>query len=466
MRRSCLFLLVLLLSFSVHAQKNKVDSLRSLLAVERADSNRVTLLWKMGDAYKASNPDSSILLAQQGLELARKIKFLEGESRSLGIIANGYVATGNYPRALEYYLKKLALEEKRSSPRNLASVTMNIGLVYFYQEEFDKALLYYRRSDSIIQANDVKDFKYSIQLNQGELYYQQKQFDQAYAFFKRSLDVAVQQENRGNMGTSLVGLANVYLKKADFENSKLNYWQALPLLAEDNNEEVICEACLGMATIYDSLGKNDSARIYAHRSLFLSQKDGFLSWQLKAVSFLNDHFKKSKLTDSAYVYLYQSKMLNDSINSKERIRQSQVLSSNEQIRQAEIAEEKKKAKKERMQQLQLLFIGIFIPAFFLFTLLLSRRKVHVNVIKFLGVISLLILFEYLTLLLHPYVLDMTNHIPILELLIFVCIAAILIRLHHKIEHWFINKLIQGHHKHTHGRFPIKKMRMKIKKPSD
>ena len=62
----------------------------------------------------------------------------------------------------------------------------------------------------------------------------------------------------------------------------------------------------------------------------------------------------------------------------------------------EIAENLRIAKRERIQQLQLLFIAIFIPGFFLLTLLLSRIRLHVRLIKILGVLSLLILFEYLT----------------------------------------------------------------------
>jgi hypothetical protein len=66
------------------------------------------------------------------------------------------------------------------------------------------------------------------------------------------------------------------------------------------------------------------------------------------------------------------------------------------------------------------------------------------VIRGLGVLSLLFFFEYLTLLLHPTVSDITNHNPILEILIFVVLASILIPLHHRAEHWLIHRLI--HHR--------------------
>jgi len=154
------------------------------------------------------------------------------------------------------------------------------------------------------------------------------------------------------------------------------------------------------------------------------------------------------------------KNLNDSINSKERIRESQMLSTNEQLRQLEIEENKKIVKKERKQQLQLLFIAIFIPGFFLFTLLLSRIKIHIRVVKTLGILSLLILFEYLTLLLHPYVTELTKHTPVYEMFIFVSIAAILIPGHHRVEAWLIKWLIKNRPLDAGNKIKLKITRIK------
>jgi hypothetical protein len=108
-------------------------------------------------------------------------------------------------------------------------------------------------------------------------------------------------------------------------------------------------------------------------------------------------------------------------------------------------------------------IGIFIPICFLFTIFLSKRKIHVKAIKTLGIISLLMLFEYLTLLLHPFVVSITNHTPIFELLIFVSIAALLIPTHHRVEHWLIEKLTI-HHKPDDNSIHIKQSHIKVKKP--
>ena len=55
---------------------------------------------------------------------------------------------------------------------------------------------------------------------------------------------------------------------------------------------------------------------------------------------------------------------------------------------------------------------------------------------------MLIVFEFLNLLLHPFLEKMTNHSPLLMLLALVCIASLLVPFHHKLEKWATNKLVE------------------------
>jgi len=71
----------------------------------------------------------------------------------------------------------------------------------------------------------------------------------------------------------------------------------------------------------------------------------------------------------------------------------------------------------------------------------ARYEILVNFF-FFAVIALLIVFEFLNLLLHPFIGNITHHSPILMLLAMVSIAAILVPLHHKIEHCETKKLIE------------------------
>ena len=85
-------------------------------------------------------------------------------------------------------------------------------------------------------------------------------------------------------------------------------------------------------------------------------------------------------------------------------------------------------------------IGAFIPVFLGLVLLISKRKVKPRTIQFMGLLGLLLLFEFISLFLHPYIEKWTHHTPIFMLLILVVLASILVPMHHRMEHWVKGKL--------------------------
>ena len=433
-----------LLPVGLLAQKNIVDSLYQKLDKEKIDTNRVKLMCDIGYELRVNDPEKALKITSEALLLTKKINYAVGQSKSLGTLAIIFRLIGNFPLALEYNLQRLKLVEKTNNQKNLAGVLSNIALVYVNLEEYKMALTYYYKADSVIkQLDGVDDVKFTITLNMGDVYDKLNINDSAFSYFTKSLNIARQVKDNDYEGMSMIGLGNNYLKTEQYLLALANYKSGIVNLKLAENDDLLCEAYLGLATLFKKLNQKDSSLFYARESFSLAKKGGFLPRHLDAAKFLSTHFKEVKNIDSSFFYLNYVQNLNDSINSKSRIRESQVLSSNEQVRQLEIAENLALVKKERKQQLQLLFIAIFIPGFFIITLLLSRIKLHVRLIKILGVLSLLILFEYLTLLLHPYVAELTNHTPVYEMLIFVSIAAILIPTHHRVENWLIQWLTKN-----------------------
>lgn len=95
------------------------------------------------------------------------------------------------------------------------------------------------------------------------------------------------------------------------------------------------------------------------------------------------------------------------------------------------------------KNIQFALIALGIITFIFSFLILSRRHItNTSLIKFLGIVALLLVFEFLNLLLHPFLERITHHSPVLMLLSLVAIAALLVPLHHKLEHWATHKLIE------------------------
>ena len=461
-------MVLFLLHYAVcgYAQAGKIDSLSKLLLTEKRDSNRVTLLWRLAEQYQSFKPDTTLQLAQQALLLAQRIKFTEGESRSVAVLATAQYLLGNYPRALNNYMLKLKIEEKRNSPRNFASALGNIGLMYILLSDYNNALSYLYRADSTLESAGgatKAELKHSITINIGEAYYRMHNSDSAAFYFKKALAIARQTGDKFSLGSSMLGEANVLAFQRNNEEALQYYRPAFTFFNDGQNDDMLCEVSFGMAKVYEELNKKDSAVYFGNMSYAMAEKDKFLSRQLDASLFLSQHFKKLHLYDSAFAYIELSVRLKDSIKGQDKIKEAMIISTNEQLRQAEIAEQKIRDKALRSQQLQLLGIAVFIPLFFLITLFISRVRIHVLVIRFMSIISLLLFFEFLNLLLHPFVADITHHVPILELLIFVSIAAGLIPLHHRLEHLLVTKLTWGKHKDVNYKFKPKSVKIIMKK---
>jgi hypothetical protein len=125
------------------------------------------------------------------------------------------------------------------------------------------------------------------------------------------------------------------------------------------------------------------------------------------------------------------------------MQQTQLMTFENEARQQKLTQEKVKLEEQRKQNIQYALIALGIIVIITLYLSLSRSIItNTKLIKFFGVIALLIVFEFLNLLLHPFLERVTNHSPLLMLLALVCIAALLVPLHHKLEKWATTKLVE------------------------
>ena len=446
------------------AQSKNIDSLLDVLQSQKADSNKVKTLNEIGIAYSQFLPSKAIIYLEEAYNLAVKLKLAEQELKALSLMANTYNSLGNYNKATDISLKQLQVLEKVNNPRRLAIVLMNLAVYYTQQTDYSKALYYYLKSDSVIIKNKILGLNYNISQNLGDLYDRLNKNDSAFFYYGKALTIANTLNDYDFIGASYVGLGNCFAKLNNNQKAIEYYHIALSQLAKVNDNDLYCETTLNLANLFFKEKKYDSALYYGHLNLYTAIKSEFPVRIKDASSFLGTFYKKNSNSDSALFYFEETEKLKDTMNSQEKIKNFQLKTINEEIRQAELAQARRKEMEERSQQLQLLLIGIFIPIFFLLTLLLSSKKIHIRAIKTLGIISLLLFFEYITLLLHPRVVEFTNHTPIYELFIFVAIAALLIPTHHRIENWLIQKLTHKHTQIDENIINIKTNKLNLKKP--
>ena len=199
----------------------------------------------------------------------------------------------------------------------------------------------------------------------------------------------------------------------------------------------------GLAKLYMESGQLDSSIHFGRQALFSAQQSMYVRSILPASNLLAQAFEKRKQYDSAFYYQKISIAAKDSLSNNEKIQQAETFNYNEQLRQQEIASQKQKADEERKVNLQFAAIGIALITALLLFLALSRKIItSPKTIEIIGVIALLFVFEFINLWIHPFIGNLTHHSPLLMLLIMVCIAALLVPAHHRLEKWITHKLVE------------------------
>jgi hypothetical protein len=128
--------------------------------------------------------------------------------------------------------------------------------------------------------------------------------------------------------------------------------------------------------------------------------------------------------------------LRDSIFNQQTFNKAQALAFNEEVQTKQMEEQRK-------ENIQYALIALGIIIFITLFLLLSRTViVNEKLISFFAILGLLIVFEFINLLIHPWLASFTHESPVLMLLALVIIASLLIPLHHRLEHWIKEKMIQ------------------------
>jgi tetratricopeptide (TPR) repeat protein len=416
------------------------DSLRQILFGEKKDSSRVLLFAQLSKKYLESKPETALNLAQEGLFLSRKIKFSRGEVQCLKAMGAIWGVTGNYPKGLETLFQALKISEKIDDNEGNMLCYITIGVNYSHRQDYKQSLYYFFKSNEISRGlHDERYLLFSL-LDIGDSYEKLNQLDSALRYTQECYSLAVQFKNEELRGYSLDNMGNIKAKMNENLAAMEYYRQCIPLFSAYNILDGICEARMGIASIFKKQGNGDSALKYARQSLVLAEQSGFTRHVLNASNFLASYYETTARIDSAYEYQKISIQAKDSLFSQEKVKSLQNLSFAEHLRQQEIAEEKEKAAEVSKKNIQMAAIGIFIPIFFGIIVFIRNKKIKRKTVEYLGLFGLLMLFEFIALLIHPYLENWTNDTPVLMLAALVILASLLVPLHHKLEHKLKEKL--------------------------
>jgi tetratricopeptide (TPR) repeat protein len=438
MQKKAFFLPLFFLFHFAIAQQKQIDSLKHLINTIKVDTLKVKDYYSLSRIYH-DRRDSALFYIDKGMRLATDAHYNYGIAYGKYAYGLNYLNLGNYPLAIKNDFDALQFSIDQNIPKIIIYCYQNLSHIYDDQKDDEKSVYYVQLAIPIAKKLGNRQALIVLYADVSYYYNKLKQPVKALKYDNLANELAEQLHDDRLSSRAYLSIGNTYLKlkKPDLGLSFLN--KTIVLSGKIHDNFGLLNSYTFISDYYCAAGKADSAMVYTQKELTYGKADGYNAGILdamKKLGNLNDGHDQAKATQ----YYKNALALDEQLFDTEKTRAFQNLAAADEQQKREQAEQKRVAEEERKENLQLIAIAFFIPVFLMTVFFLNRTKLHRRVIDFMGVLSLLLAFEFITLLVHPIIEKVTQHTPILELIVLVIIAAVLVPLHHKLTHWLKAKL--------------------------
>jgi len=350
----------------------QVDSLRRELAVAKQDTSRAVILADLAEAYRSENPDSSMLFAQEALQLSRNINFPFGEMRAYLVLCYHFQFIGvDLIQALDVGLKAVDITQKYHFKTYEAGCSIRVGQVYVLLNDLKKAFNYFQRANQL-SSNGGHPFFYAVTYWwMAQTYLNMNKLDSALYMAKIGYDKGIEINNNKVLGAVLRIMGTVYAKKGDQQLALQYYheWIAASKKIDDLGD--IVSGYIRLATFFNEQGQKDSALYYSKKGYELAEPRPFIALKMATANLLSRLLETDNSAE-ALRYLKIANAARDSIYNTQKLQSAQVFSFKEKERQFEMNFEKM-AYRSRFRQYALL-VGIGLLLIIMIGLYRNNRR--------------------------------------------------------------------------------------------
>lgn len=394
-----------------------------------------------------------------------------------------YLAQNEKILALKNYMTAIRIAEDLKNNTLLRAGYSRLSTFYFMLEDFDKAIDYQIKATnrlSEIKTGQTPYFKIQDLSRTGDIYAAKKNNDIAMNYYEQSLKLADSLKYEPIKAIAYRSIINNYLNNGQPQQA-LQYFNSHPQLKqfmEAVNFSYFIDHSYGY--IYSQLGNYDSAKYYYNKVAPFFERDVNNSNKLNYYFQLGQLHKKTQEYDTALAYFLKANALAKNIGElntmsnialqldslyqqkgdfKEAFTYSNLhhlykdsinkLGKEKDLLQIEVADEQQRLERQEKERLELkrkrdniqyLLITIGIASLFILLVMMGMFKVSAATIKMIGFFTFLMFFEFIFLIFKKNIYGFTKGEPWKDLAFMIMLAAILLPLHHWLEHKVIHYL--------------------------
>jgi len=384
-------------------------------------------------------PEDCMKAAIRGLEVAEPTGNDTLVGRAHFGIGAAFTALSNVNGALKHFNIAFERFEHTGDSLRMGGVCKEIAIVYMRMGDTEGTLRYMRKAEAYGLSEGIYGRSMSIlarcHLDRGDL-------DSALYYARKADVLKVPGLDPFGYSNFQLVLASVHAARGENDLAEPYFKRALAVADSSELPEPLLNAAAGYAKLLVGQGRAAEALGWARKGYEATEHTRQPGFLVKSIMALSDAFAANGMTDSSLVYSQLAHAWRDSLTALQNKSQLQNHLFTQELKDLEDAKAREEAREERSHNIQFGIIALIVITLGIFLLVLSRTAVvGAKAIKNLSLIALLLFFEFINLLVHPMLGEITHHSPLLLLLCMAAIAGLLIPLHHRMEHFITNMLV-------------------------
>lgn len=241
-------LIYLILTIQIFPQ-DKLDSLDNKIT-HSIGGKKAQFLNDAAKLILAKNPQKARDYSQKAYNVAMEFNDKPQAALALKNIGVTYYFTQNYDIALDYYNKAINLFEELKEKKQVANLFNNMGIIYEYINDYSKAIEAHRKALSIrLYLGDKNDIAMSY-LNLGTVFNSKGEYRNAEKVLLNAKNLAYEVNNKLLIVNSHNNLGVVYKNLSDYSGSIVNYQAVLKIGEQVEDSRTIAGAYSNIGVVY------------------------------------------------------------------------------------------------------------------------------------------------------------------------------------------------------------------------
>ena len=360
-------------------------------------------------------------------------------------IAAFYAKINQVEKAKDYYAKYINTSKKIKEAQFELDAYSNIAIFYANNKDFTTAREYLKKYNELAKTINDKNLIDNGALLEINILFEED-VKKAGAYLKENSKIIDDMEKLGYASDAYQGRAIMYSLNKNKDSAEFFYQKAKACFKPNESPYKIMNWNQSYASHLDRYNEILPAGKLMETNLAISESLGSLTYQRDYRTYLDSFYVKTNNKEKEVANKLALYKIRDSLDKQQKANEVlsiEIDSENKRMERENIVKEEKLTKKHNLQ-----YMGITAGILSLFVLLatLGRLRVKPWFIKALGFFSFILLFEFIILLADKQIHHITHGDPLQILLIKIILIAVLLPLHHWLEHKAIHYILNNQKK--------------------